>query len=120
MQVRPIDVRGFFRPDVALLELAAAALGLACRPVSQRLGYEGLADRYLADLMLDGRTVCHRTQFAVSAAACLRRGPHPELPVEADGWEPRLWTYGVSAVVYCRARRGRPRPADGGDRPACR
>ncbi len=102
--VRPIDVRGLVTPDVALLEVAAAALGLACPPGGERLEYEGLTDRYLADYVLDGHKVRRRTQYAVHAAACLRGGLHPDLLMEAGHWEPRLWTYAVSAVVlYCRA-----------------
>ncbi|WP_051683584.1 hypothetical protein [Blastococcus sp. URHD0036] len=104
LSVRPFDVRGLFTPDVALFDVAATALGLACPPGSERLEYEGLTDRYLADLMLDGRTVRHRTQYAIYAAACMRGGLHPDLLMEAGGWEPPLWTYAVSAVVlYCRA-----------------
>jgi hypothetical protein len=114
VSVRPYDVRGHFTPDVALLEVAAAALGLACPPGTERLEYEGLTDRYLADLMLDGRTVRGRTQYAIYAAACMRGGLHPDLLMEAGGWEPRLWTYAVSAVVlYTRAaadRLGLPLP----------
>ncbi|MBM7808196.1 hypothetical protein JOD57_004033 [Geodermatophilus bullaregiensis] len=41
LSVRPYDVRGHFTPDVALLEVAAAALGLACPPGSERLEYDG-------------------------------------------------------------------------------
>jgi hypothetical protein len=114
VSVLPYDVRGHFTPDVALLEVAAAALGLACPPGSERLEYEGLTDRHLSDLMLDGRTVRRRTQYAVYAAACMRGGLHPDLLGEAGGWEPRLWTYAVSAVVlYVRAaadRTGRTVP----------
>ncbi len=113
LSVRPYDVRSHFTPDVALLEVAAAALGLACPPGSERLEYEGLTDRYLADLMLDGRTVRHRTRYAIYAAACMHGGLNPDLLMEAGGWDPRLWTYAVSAVVlYSRAaadRLGVPR-----------
>ncbi|WP_448625912.1 hypothetical protein [Geodermatophilus sp. URMC 64] len=114
VSVRPNDVRGHFTPDVALLEVAAAALRLACPPGTERLEYEGLTDRYLADLAMDGRTVRRRTQYASYAAACMRGGLHPDLPQEAGRWEPRLWTYAVSAVVlYSRAaadRLGLPLP----------
>jgi hypothetical protein len=100
----PFDVRGHFTPDVALLEVAAAALGLACRPGGERLQYAGVTDRYLPDVKLDGRTVRHRTQYALYAAACMRGGLHPDLLGEAGRWEPRLWTYAVSAgVLYSRA-----------------
>jgi hypothetical protein len=102
--VLPYDIRGHFTPDVALLEVASAALGLACPPGSQPLEYAGLTDRYLSDLMLDGRTLRHRTRYALHAAACMRGGLMPDLLMEAGGWEPRLWTYAVSAVLlYSRA-----------------
>jgi hypothetical protein len=110
----PFDVRHDFTPDVALLEVAAAALGLACPPGSDPLEYEGLTDRYLPDQILTGRTLPQRTQYAIYAAACMRGGLLPDLLREAGGWEPRLWTYAVSAVVlYTRAaadRRGRAVP----------
>ena len=102
--VLPYDVRGHFAPDVALLEVAATALGQACPRGAERLKYEGLTDRYLNDLMLEGKTLRRRTQYALYAAACLRGGLHPDLLGEAGHWEPRLWTYAVSAVVlYSRA-----------------
>ena len=78
------------------------------------LEYEGLTDRYLPDLMLTGRTPRQRTRYAIYAAACLRGGLLPDLLGEAGGWQPRLWTYAVSAVVlYTRAaadRRGQTVP----------
>ena len=83
----PYDVRGHFTPDVALLEVTAAALGLACPPGCERLDDEGLTDRYLSDLALDDRTVLHRTQYAIHTAACLRGGLHADLLGEAGGWE---------------------------------
>jgi hypothetical protein len=112
--IAPFDVRHHFTPDVALLEVAATALGLACPPGSDPLEYEGLTDRYLPDQMLTGRTLRQRTQYAVYAAACMRGGLLPDLLREAGGWEPHLWTYAVSALVlYTRAaadRRGQTVP----------
>jgi hypothetical protein len=112
--VAPYDARGHFTPDVAMLEIAATALGLACPPGSQPLEYEGLTERYLPDQMLSGRTLRRRTQYALYAAACMRGGLLPDLLREAGGWEPRLWTYAVSAVLlYTRAaadRLGRSLP----------
>jgi hypothetical protein len=97
-------VRHHFTPDVALLEVAAKALGLAVPPGTEPLDYEGLTDRYLSDQMLTGRTLRQRTQYAIHAAACLRGGLLPDLLRGAGGWEPGLWTYAVSAVVlYTRA-----------------
>jgi hypothetical protein len=97
--LHPYDVRHHFTPDVALLEVAATALGLACPPGSDPLEYEGLIDRYLPDQMLTGRTLRQRSQYAIDAAACMRGGLLPDLLREAGGWEPRLWTYAVWAVV---------------------
>ena len=102
--VAPYDVRHHFTPDVALLEIAAAALGLACPPGSEPLEYEGLTDRHLPDQTLTGRSLRQRTHYAIHAAACLRGGLLPDLLREVGGWEPRLWVYAVSAVVlYSRA-----------------
>ena len=102
--VAAYDVRRHFTPDVALLEVAATALGLAVLPGAEPLEYEGLTDRYLPDEMLTGRTLRQRTQYAIHAAACLRGGLLLDLLREAGGWEPGLWTYAVSAVVlYTRA-----------------
>jgi hypothetical protein len=54
--------------------------------------------------MLTGRALRQRTHYAIHAAACLRGGLLPDLLREAGGWEPKLWTYAVSAVVlYTRA-----------------
>jgi hypothetical protein len=90
--------------------VAAAALGRACPAGSERLEQEGLTDRYLPELVLDGRTSRRRTQYAVHAAACMRGGLQPDLLGEAGGWEPRLWTYAVPAVVlYVRAAADRAR-----------
>lgn len=112
--VAPFDVRGHVTPDVAMLEIAATALGLACPPGNQPLEYEGLTERYLPDRRPSDRTSRHRTQYAVYAAACIRGGLLPDLLREAGGWQPRLWTYAVSAVVlYTRAaadRLGLSRP----------
>src|SRR3954451_3716600 len=110
LAIRPCDVRGHFTPDVALLEVAAVALGLARPAGTEPLEYEGLTDRYLSDIELSGRTLRNRTRYAIYAAACMRGGLHPDLLHEAGGWEPQLWTYAVSAVLlYSRVaaeRRG--------------
>jgi hypothetical protein len=102
--VAPFDVPNRFTPDVALLEIAAAALGLAWPPRSAPLEYQGSTDRYLSDLELSGRTLRHRTHYAIHAAACMRGGLLPDLLGEAGAWQPKLWTYAVSAILlYSRA-----------------
>ncbi len=98
--VLPYDIRGHFTPDVALLEVASAALGLACPPGSEPLEYEGLTDRHLSDLMLSGRTLRDRTRYAIYAAACMRGGLRPDLL-------PRGRRLGTEALDVRRLR-GRP------------
>jgi hypothetical protein len=58
---------------------------LACPPGSEPLEYEGWTwtDRYLSDVMLGGKTLRHRTRYAIYAAACMRGGLHPDLLNEA-------------------------------------
>lgn len=102
--LKAYDVRHRFTPDVALLEVAATALGVASPPGSRPLEHDGLTDRFLSDQMLTGRTLRQRTHYAIHAAACMRGGLLPDLLREAGGWEPGLWTYAISAVVlYTRA-----------------
>ena len=98
------DVRGWFTPDVAVLELAATALELACPADAEPLQYEGLRERYLPEMQFRGRNDHHRSQYALYAAACMRGGLQPDLLNDAGLWDPRLWVYAVYAlVIYCRA-----------------
>ncbi|WP_448620533.1 hypothetical protein [Geodermatophilus sp. URMC 65] len=52
-------VPGRLTPDVALLELAVAALDVASPPGAEPLEYEGLRERYLPEVTFRGR-VEHR------------------------------------------------------------
>jgi hypothetical protein len=107
------NVRHHFTPDVALLEVAATALGLAVPPGAEPLEYEGLTDRYLPDQMLTGRTLRQRTQYAIDAAACLRGGLLPDRgPVSYDvtpeptrhlGADPHRAAFGRTAPVPAAA-----------------
>ena len=72
--VAPSHVRGWFTPDVAMLELAVTALDLASLPGLAPLEYDGLRERYLPDAEFCGR-VEHRastrcTPLPACAAAC--------------------------------------------------
>lgn len=80
--VKSYDVRGQCTPDLALLEVAATALGLACPPGNQPLEHERLTDRYLPDLMLRGRTLRHRTTYELQPSAS--RCPCPDCGQIAD------------------------------------
>jgi len=97
-------VRGVFTPDVALLELAATALELACPAGAEPLTYEGLRERYLPEVTFRGRVDHRGSQYALYAAACLRGGLQPDLIGDAGWWQSPLWTYALFAVViYARA-----------------
>lgn len=102
--VAPAEVRGWFTPDVALLEIAATALELAVPPGAAPLEYEGLREGHLPELTFSGRVEHRNSQYALYAAACMRGGLQPDLAHDAGWWNTRLWTYGVYAVViYVRA-----------------
>lgn len=66
--VAPYDVRGWFTPDVAILDLAATALDLAVPSGADALDYEGLRERYLPEVVFRGRTEHHNSQYALYAA----------------------------------------------------
>ena len=100
----PSHVRGWFTPDVALLELAVSALDLACVPGAEPLEYEGLRERYLPEVTFRGRVQHRSSQYALYAAACMRGGLQPDLLSDAGWWQTPLWQYAVFAVViYSRA-----------------
>jgi hypothetical protein len=100
----PSHVRGWFTPDVALLELAVTALDLACSVGAEPLEYEGLRERYLPEVTFRGRVEHRSSQYALYAAACMRGGLRPDLLSDAGWWQTPLWQYAVFAVViYARA-----------------
>ncbi|TFV64476.1 hypothetical protein E4P41_00940 [Geodermatophilus sp. DF01-2] len=98
------DVRGHFTPDVAMLELAGTALGLACPPGVEPLAYEGLRERYLPEVRFRGRVEHRNNQYALYVAASMRGGLEPDLSSDAGWWQTPLWTYALYAVtIYSRA-----------------
>jgi|tagenome__1003787_1003787.scaffolds.fasta_scaffold20581223_1 hypothetical protein len=102
--VAPNHVPGNFTPDVALLDLAVTALGLACPPGAERLMYDGLRERYLPEVTARGRAEHRNSQYALYAAASMRGGLEPDLLNDAGSWQPPLWTYvGFAVVIFSRA-----------------
>jgi hypothetical protein len=100
----PSHVRGWFTPDVALLELAVTALDLACPAGAESLVYEGLRERYLPEVTFRGRVEHRNSQYALYATACMRGGLQPDLLSDAGWWQTPLWQYAIYAVViYSRA-----------------
>lgn len=118
LAVRPYDVRHHFTPDVALLEIAAAALGLACPPGSEPLEYEGLTDHYVPNLALSGRTLRYRTRYAIYAVASIAEDCCPiscarqALGSRASGHTPcppSSSTAGPPTASGCPCHKSRPR-----------
>jgi len=104
----PNHVPGRFSPDVAMLELAATALELACPSGAEPLTYEGLRERYLPEVTFRGRVEHRNSQYALYAVACMRGGLQPDLLHDTGWWQSPLWSYAVFAVViYTRAAAGR-------------
>jgi hypothetical protein len=102
--VAPSHVRGWFTPDVAVLELAVTALDLASVAGLPPLEYEGLRERYLPEVQFRGRVDHRSSQYALYAAACIRGGVQPDLLNDAGWWNTPLWIYAVYAlVIYIRA-----------------
>jgi len=100
----PNHVPGRFSPDVAMLELAATALELACPSGAEPLTYEGLRERYLPEVTFRGRVEHRNSQYALYAVACMRGGLQPDLLHDTGWWQSPLWSYAVFAVViYTRA-----------------
>lgn len=77
--VAPAAVRGWFTPDVAILELAVTALDLASRAGPAPLEYEGIREEYLPETEFRGRVEHRISQYALYAAACMRGGLPPDL-----------------------------------------
>jgi hypothetical protein len=104
--VAPNYVRGYFTPDVAMLDLAVAvaALDLACPPGTEPLQYEGLRERYPPEVTFRGPTEHRNSQYALYATACMRGGLQPDLAR-------RRRLVAASAVVVRRLRRCHLRPA---------
>ena len=102
--VAPSHVRGWFTPDVAMLELAVTALDLASIAGVPPLEYEGLRERYLPEAEFRGRAEHRSSQYALYAAVCIRGGVQPDLLSDAGWWNTPLWVYAVySVVIYARA-----------------
>lgn len=76
--VAPSHVRGWFTPDVAMLELAVSELDLASLAGLPPLEYEGIRERYLPEAVFRGRAEHRSSQYALYAAACIRGGVQPE------------------------------------------
>jgi hypothetical protein len=112
-ELAPLHPKNNTFPGEVFLELAADALEEAGVSRSDPVDYEGIRERYLAEVPFRGRSEHHRSHYALGAAAMIRAGLRPDLLGEVIGWSSdNLWVYAFFAlVIYLRvaaARTGRP------------
>jgi hypothetical protein len=101
--VSQTEVRGF-SPDVAMLEVAVAALDVAGVDRDNMLPTR-LADRYLPEVTFKNRRqMQERVRFALYAATAMRSGLELDLVGDTYWWQDdRLWRYALwAAVIYIR------------------
>ena len=112
-EVRRTACKGF-TPDVAVLQLAAAAMDLAAVDRLRPLEKAELMSRHLADVEFrNQRSLQERTTYAINVVAAIRGGLDPDIVHDMYWWHTRdIVEYAVlAAVAYIRAcadRRGQP------------
>jgi hypothetical protein len=94
----PIQVAGWFTPDVAPLVLAATACVFACLAGAESLRYKGSREHHLPKVTCCGRVEHPNTSTLCAHAACMLGGVQPELLSDADRWPAPLWRYANFAV----------------------
>src|SRR4028119_815348 len=95
--------------EVALLEVAVAALDLACPAGAEPVEYEGLRECHLPEVAFRGRVEHRNSQYALYAAACMRGGLQPDLLSDAGWWQTPLWQdAGLALALSRRAAADRP------------
>src|SRR5258708_40194995 len=104
-------------PGEVFLSVAADVLDWCGASRSDPLALEGMRERFLPECAFRGRQN-KKLQFAILAAAALRRGAEPDLLDEVAWWQTDdFWQYALyAAVAYIRAAAG---PARVPVRPLC-
>jgi hypothetical protein len=105
-----------FTPDIAVLEVAVAAMDLAGADRTSPLNKADLVGRHLSEVQFrNQRALQERTTYAINAVAAIRGGLEPDILDDTYWWHVRdIVEYAVlAAVAYVRAgaeRRGKPVP----------
>lgn len=111
--MRTTGAKGF-TPDVAVLEVAVAAMDLAGVDRTTPLSKADLVGRHLSEVQFrNQRALRERTTYALNAVAAIRGGLEPDILDDMYWWHVRdIVEYAVlAAVAYVRAsaeRRGQP------------
>lgn len=103
--VRRTSAKGF-TPDVAVLEVAVAAMDLAGVDRTSPLKKADLTSRHLPEVQFrNQRALQERTAYAINAVAAIRGGLEPDILNDAYWWHVRdIVEYAVlAAVAYVRA-----------------
>ena len=103
--VRSTAAKGF-TPDVAALQLAAAAMDLAGVDEVSPLKKADLTTRHLSEIQFrNQRALQERTTYALNAVAAIRGGLEPDILNDTYWWHSRdIVEYAVlAAVAYVRA-----------------
>jgi hypothetical protein len=92
-------------PGEVLLDLAADAIDVSGATRQSPLEFEGIRDRYLAEMVAHTRAQHHKSKYALRAAAMLHGGVDPGLVDEVQWWRSDdLWYWSLEALaVYVRA-----------------
>jgi hypothetical protein len=100
-EVATCRVRGTFTPDVAMLELIAAALDVAQVSPQQPRSTAGWRQKYLpeVDWRRDRRST-ERIVYALQTAGALRTGLRPDILDDTYHWSATpLWPYALLAAI---------------------
>lgn len=112
-EVRRTAAKGF-TPDVAVLQVAVAAMDLAGVDRTRPLDKADLMSRHLPEVQFrNQRALQERTTYALNAVAAIRGGLEPDIVDDMYWWHVRdIVEYAVlAAVAYVRAsaeRRDQP------------
>jgi hypothetical protein len=104
-RLEPFHPKNYMFPAEVLLELAADALDESGASRDQPLQFDGLRERYLAEVVFHGETQHRRCHYALGAAAMIRTGVKPALLDEVMWWQTNdLFVWSLYAlVIYARA-----------------
>ena len=102
--LQPLHPKNNTFPGEVLLGLAADAIELSGATRENPIGYEGIRDRYLPELVFKGKSQHRKSHFALRAAAMIRAGVEPDLLDEVIWWDSDdLFVWSLYAlIIYAR------------------
>ena len=103
-ELQPLHPKNNTFPGEVLLGLAADAIELSGATRENPIGYEGIRDKYLPELVFKGKSQHRKSRFALRAAAMIRAGVEPDLLDEVIWWDSDdLFVWSLYAlIIYAR------------------